>query len=84
MPPTKTIVGFFVRLSLLYALLVAPWPGLREAYVAAHASAANAFFRSAREHGTVRFIAMGAVRRAGHFGLSDFFPPICDYIAVLW
>jgi len=54
-----------VRLSLLYALLVAPWPGLREAYVAAHASAANAFFRSAREHGTVRFIAMGAVRRSG-------------------
>ncbi|MFQ5422934.1 MAG: hypothetical protein ACE5F9_03030 [Phycisphaerae bacterium] len=65
MPQTKTIVGFFARLILFYALLVAPWPGLREAYVVAHASAANAFFRSAREHGTVRFIPMGAIRRSG-------------------
>ena len=32
MPPTRAVLFFLLRFAAIYALLVAPWPGWREAY----------------------------------------------------
>lgn len=42
----KPIAGFFVQLGLLYALLIAPWPGLRAVYRDAVVSAGGWAFDS--------------------------------------
>lgn len=44
MLPTKPIAKFFLRLVIIYMLLVAPWPGVREAYSSAYRWAASAVF----------------------------------------
>lgn len=55
MLPVKKTAGFFLRLVLFYGLLVAPWPGLREAYARGYRAAGNALFGSFGSDGVVRF-----------------------------
>ena len=54
MLPLKRLLWFFVKLVLAYALLIAPWPGLREAYAACF-----------RAGGTLLFSSFGADGRVG-------------------
>jgi hypothetical protein len=46
---------FFLRLIILYAVLVAPWPGLREGYAAAYRAACNWAFARFGSEGYVQF-----------------------------
>lgn len=55
MSPIKQLLLFFVRLVLLYAILIAPWPGVREAYGAVFRSVAGVAFRSFGSDGRVEF-----------------------------
>ncbi len=58
MLPLKPILSFFLRLVLLYALLVAPWPGLRACYGSGYRTVMNALFGSFGSDGIVRFEAL--------------------------
>ncbi len=53
--PRKKIAGFVFRLVLFYGLLVAPWPGLQQAYSTVYRGACNAIFGSFGSGGVVRF-----------------------------
>lgn len=53
----KPIAGFFVRLGLLYALLIAPWPGLRAVYRDAVVSAGGWAFDSPAFPWRVNFVS---------------------------
>lgn len=54
---------FFIVALLIYAALVAPWPGVREAYRAAHNAAANAVFGSWSQVARVEFAPLEGVGR---------------------
>ncbi len=53
--PAKRVWGFVVRLLLFYGLLIAPWPGLRDAYAAFFRACGNQLFSSFGSQGVVRF-----------------------------
>lgn len=53
--PRKKIAGFVFRLVLFYGVLVAPWPGLQQAYSTVYRRACNAIFGSFGSGGVVRF-----------------------------
>jgi hypothetical protein len=57
MTSRKSIAGFVLRLVLLGALLLIPWPGLQDAYGRLFCSTANVVFGSFGSHGVVRFKA---------------------------
>lgn len=48
--------GFFLRLILIYGLLIVPWPGLNPGYLAAFRAGGNLLFGSFGPSGTVRFV----------------------------
>lgn len=55
--PVAFVLGFLGRLVVIYGLLVAPWPGVREAYARAAASVGSMVFRDTLEGWTCRFEA---------------------------
>ncbi len=58
MPSPRTIAGFFVRLFLVYGLLVVPWPELKAGYASLYRAVATAVFGSLIPGGAVRFEPM--------------------------
>lgn len=58
MPSRKQIAGFFVRLILVYGVLVAPWPGVKSGYASLYRSVATTVFRTMIPGGIVRFEPM--------------------------
>jgi hypothetical protein len=60
MLPGRQILLFCVRSVALYALLAAPWPGVREGYAAAFHRAAGVFLGTFGQQGIVRFRPMTA------------------------
>lgn len=71
MPAVKPVVWFVLRLVLIYALLMVPWPGLRDAYAAVFRAGGNLVFGS-----------LGPDRSASLKPLSD--PRTkCDTVLVL-
>ncbi len=54
MLPSRHLVGFVVRLAILYGLLAAPWPGLREAYARLYCGTTNALFGAFGAKGVVQ------------------------------
>lgn len=52
----RLIIGFFLRLIVLYGLLIAPWPGLDRAYLACFRAAGNTLFGTFHSAGSVRFV----------------------------
>lgn len=46
MPPPRQIAMFFMRVALIYGLLIAPWPGIRDCYRNIFISIANQFAHS--------------------------------------
>ncbi len=55
MPPPRRIAWFLVRLVLSYAVLIAPWPVVPEAYAAAYRTVSNVVFGSFGAEGVVHF-----------------------------
>ena len=55
MLPPKQIAWFLVRLVLLYAVFIAPWPVVPEAYAAAYRAVSNVVFGSFGSEGVVQF-----------------------------
>ncbi|MHC4093524.1 MAG: hypothetical protein ACYSVY_25170 [Planctomycetota bacterium] len=55
MLPPKRIAWFLFRLVLLYAVFIAPWPVVSEAYAAAYRAVSNVVFGSFGSEGEVRF-----------------------------
>jgi hypothetical protein len=53
--PWKRLSGFFVRCVLWYALLLAPWPRVMEAYRTVFRAAGNRVFQSVGRGGSVSF-----------------------------
>lgn len=53
--PLRRLAMFFVRLVLLYAVLVAPWPGVRQAYAVVFRAGATLLFGSFGSVGQVQF-----------------------------
>jgi len=51
----RTIAGVFARLVAVYVLLMAPWPGLKEAYATLYRAAGSVIFSSFGSGGTVHF-----------------------------
>lgn len=51
----RTIIGFVLRLLILYALLAAPWPGLRKAYARGYRAIAGVLFYEFGPAGRVKF-----------------------------
>ncbi|HUU83238.1 MAG TPA: hypothetical protein VM243_07010 [Phycisphaerae bacterium] len=56
MLPYRRTGGFFLRLLLAYALLIAAWPVLRGAYSAGYRAVGNVVFQWFDPHGEVRFL----------------------------
>ena len=55
MSPLKRLSFFFIGCSLVYALLVVPWPGLLDAYRACFRAGGNVLFHSVGSAGSVLF-----------------------------
>lgn len=53
--PIKKLSAFFLRCVVYYALLIAPWPGLMDAYRACFRSVGNRLFQSVGRGGSVSF-----------------------------
>lgn len=53
---TDRMFGFAIRLAIGYALLVVPWPGLRDIYATAFRACGNVLFASFGPSGSVRFV----------------------------
>jgi len=82
--PLRPIAGFFVRCALIYLLLVAPLPGLKDGYRAVFRWAGNAIFYSFGGDGSVYFEPLSRAdhvrdtrlrlvnRRTGNSGSMDF------------
>ena len=51
----KRIIGFVLRLVVIYGLLVIPWPGIKGAYAALYSAGANFAYKSVLAGGLVRF-----------------------------
>lgn len=58
MPAPRLIGGFVVRLVVLYALFVIPWPGLKSGYARCYSAMATGAFHSLTPGGLVRFEAV--------------------------
>ncbi len=58
MLPARVVAMFFLRLAVLYALLMAPWPGLRGAYGAYFRACAGHAYESIGSDGIVRFLPL--------------------------
>jgi hypothetical protein len=56
MPSLRVIGRFFFRLVLFYVLLMAPWPGLKDAYGGLFRAGGEFVFGSFGSHGRVRFL----------------------------
>lgn len=54
---TDRMLGFIIRLAIGYALLVVPWPGLRDIYATAFRACGNVVFASFGSSGSVKFVA---------------------------
>ena len=55
MSPRKTVAAFFIKVIILYALLMIPWPGVREGYGYVYRACGNKFFRTFGSTGRVYF-----------------------------
>ena len=55
MTPIKPVAAFFLKVILFYALLVIPWPGVKEGYGYVFRAGGNTFFRSFGSAGRVYF-----------------------------
>ncbi len=51
----RPVARFFVRLAVVYGLLIMPWPGVDRAYVAFFRASGNLLFHSTGPAGIVRF-----------------------------
>ena len=60
-PFPKRVAGFFVRFLVVFVLLMAPWPGLQEAYGAGFRAVGNVLFVRFGSGGAVRFRAISVV-----------------------
>lgn len=58
MLPARVVAVFFLRLAVLYALLMVPWPGLRGAYGVYFRACADLAYRSIGSDGIVRFLPL--------------------------
>lgn len=58
MRPARFVAVFFLRLAVFYALLMAPWPGLRGAYGTYFRACANVAYRYIGSDGVVRFLPL--------------------------
>ena len=56
MPAHRTVVGFFLRLFVIYGLLAVPWPWVTDAYTSLYHGVGNAWFGSFGSDGVVRFV----------------------------
>jgi len=61
MSPRKPIAAFFLKVILFYALLMIPWPGVREGYGYVYRACGNTFFRSFGSAGRVYFAPISPV-----------------------
>ncbi|UCE58480.1 MAG: hypothetical protein JSU63_13675 [Phycisphaerales bacterium] len=55
MLPIRRIAGFFVRFTVVFVLLVAPWPGVHEAYATVYRAGGNLLFGRFGYYGNVEF-----------------------------
>ena len=62
MSPAKRIGGFFVRFLVVYVVLMAPWPGLADAWGTLFRAAAQAAFGAFGDGGAVSFRPLPAVQ----------------------
>ncbi|MEK6644457.1 MAG: hypothetical protein AABZ08_11170 [Planctomycetota bacterium] len=51
----RLVIGFFVRLAVLYAVLIAAWPLMKSSYSAFHRTLGATCLSRLGEHGTVTF-----------------------------
>jgi len=61
MLPFRTIAAFFLKVILFYALLMVPWPGVREGYGYVYRACGNTFFRCFGSAGRVYFAPISPV-----------------------
>ncbi len=61
-PRNKAIGGFALWFLLVYSLLMAPWPGLQNAYRTAYVSAGQFLFQTLTSPDTIRFEAPDVVQ----------------------
>lgn len=55
MPPAKTTLRFVLISCILYAVLMAPWPGLRSGVGSAYRACGNAIFGGMSDRGTISY-----------------------------
>ncbi len=55
MTPHKLVIGFFVRLAVVYAVLIAAWPLMKSTYGSFHRTLGTTCFSRFGEHGAVSF-----------------------------
>ena len=60
----KRISWFFVCSVVVYALLVSPWHGLRDAYHACFQAGGNLLYSSIGDHGAAKFAPLTSKRRS--------------------
>lgn len=58
MPRIRLVILFFLKIALIYALFVIPWPGVRPTYAALFRGGANLLFRTIGDYGRVYFEPM--------------------------
>ena len=56
MRPARVLGGFFLRFIVVFVLLMAPWPGVSEAYAAFFRAGGNFLFSTFGPEGRVRFL----------------------------
>lgn len=54
----RSALAFLVRFVIVFTLLMAPWPGLREAYAACFRAGGNVLLGAFGAHGSVRFLPL--------------------------
>ncbi|MBI5762929.1 MAG: hypothetical protein HZA51_05320 [Planctomycetes bacterium] len=55
MSPRKTVLGFFIRLAVLYTVLIASWPMVRSGYCGVYRKMGSACFSRLGDGGTATF-----------------------------
>ena len=55
MPTRRIMIGFLARLLIVYAVLIAPWPGIRKAYARGYRAVASVVFYRFGPAGRVNF-----------------------------
>ena len=58
MRPARVLGGFFLRFLVVFVLLMAPWPGVSEAYAAFFRAGGNFLFSKFGSDGRVRFLPL--------------------------